>query len=218
MVRRDFPPVEARPYTLVSSHREARTDSKGEITRLAERWSAGDAGAFDRLMELVYDDLRVIAHSHLRKKPREGLDTTALVHEAYLKLAGVDEASWGGRAQFFAFCSKAMRRILIDHARRNDAEKRGGGRIRVPLTDETAAVEPETADLLALETALTDLERHDPRMARVVECRFFGGMTVKETADALATSPRTVYRSWTRARAYLYDALRPGPPDDAPEA
>ena len=185
--------------------------SKGEITQLAERWSAGDDDAFDRLMALVYDDLRAIARSHLRRNRRDGLDTTALVHEAYLKLARVEEGSWRDRAQFFAFCSRAMRRILIDHVRRRHAQKRGGFRIHVPLTPDSAAVESAPTDLLALEEALSELERHDPRMARVVECRFFGGMSVPETAQALGTSPRTVHRSWTRARAYLYEALRPEP-------
>lgn len=188
--------------------------AKGEITRLADRWRAGDDEAFDRLMALVYDDLRAIAHSHLRKDRRGGLDTTALVHEAYLKLARVEDGSWQSRAQFFAFCSKAMRRILIDHVRRTRAQKRGGGRIRVPLTDASPTVESTWVDLLALEEALNDLERHDSRMARVVECRFFGGMSVPETAEALETSTRTVHRSWTRARAYLFEALRPEPAGD----
>lgn len=185
-------------------------DQRGEITRLAERWSAGDDSAFDRLIELVYDDLRRIAHAHLRKSGRDGIDTTALVHEAYIRLAGVEEGTWRGRAQFFAFCSKAMRRILIDRARRSKAGKRGGDRIRVPLREDAASVGNDSVDLLAIEEALLQLERHDARLAQVVECRFFGGMSVPETAEALDTSPRTVQRSWTRARAYLYDALGPG--------
>jgi RNA polymerase sigma factor (TIGR02999 family) len=180
------------------------SDAQHEVTRLVHRWSRGDEGALDRLIELAYDDLRQIAHRHVRNSPAgHTLATTALVHELYLRLAGVTEASWGGRAQFFAFCSKAMRRILIDHARRHSTLKRGGARVRVPLTDSTAAVEAEAAELIALDEAMTLLAAHDERMARIVECRFFGGLSVPETAEALGASPRTVNREWVRARAYL---------------
>jgi RNA polymerase sigma factor (TIGR02999 family) len=182
----------------------------GEITRLVRRWSEGDARAFDHLIELVYDDLRRIAHHHLVVGARDGLvDTTGLVHEAYLKLARVEGGSWESRGQFFAFCSKAMRRILIDFARRRTAGKRGGASVRVPLTEETAVVDAEAARILDVEEALQQLERRDERMARIIECRFFGGMSVPDTAEALGTSTRTVEREWARARAYLYQALRP---------
>lgn len=184
------------------------TESGGEITRLVEQWSRGDQTAFDQLIELVYDDLRQIAHRHLRlDRPDHTIDTTALVHEAYLKLAQHPDGVWRSRAQFFAFASKAMRHILIDYARRRHAAKRGGTRIKVPLRDNMAAVDAEAAELLALDEALEMLgERHE-RMARVVECRFFGGLSVAETAEALDSSIRTVERDWTRARAYLYQAL-----------
>jgi RNA polymerase sigma factor (TIGR02999 family) len=193
------------------------SDTRGLITRLAERWGAGDREAFDRLVELAYEDLRRIAHRHLRSESRDAvLDTTALVHEAYLKLAAVEEGSWRSRAHFFAFCSKAMRRILIDHARRQGAGKRGGGRIRIPLTPEVGSTGDDTTDLLSLNDALERLEARDPRMAQIVEYRFFGGMSVPEAAEALDVSPRTVERDWTRARAYLYQALteNPEPPPD----
>lgn len=184
----------------------------GEITRLARRWSDGDEDAFERLIELVYDDLRRIAHSHMRRTgDGETINTTALVHEAYLKLAGAGTAEWEGRAQFFAFCSKAMRRILIDYARERGAAKRGGGRVRVPLTPESAIVEREATEILALDEALTALESRDPRMVRIAECRFFGGLSVSETAEAISVSPRTVEREWARARAYLHQMLDPGP-------
>lgn len=184
------------------------TDSPSEVTRLVERWSQGEEGAFDRLMELVYDDLREMAHHHLELGARDDiLDTTVLVHEAYLRLASVEEWDWRGRAQFFAFCSRAMRHILIDFARRRQAEKRGGARIRVPLRDEMAAVEAEAADILVVEDALRRLESHNERMSQVFECRYFGGMSVEETATALDTSSRTVEREWARARAYLTQAL-----------
>jgi RNA polymerase sigma factor (TIGR02999 family) len=192
--------------------------NSGEITRLVRRWGKGDDEAFDRLVELVYDDLWRIAHRQLDGGARGAtVDTTALVHEAYLKLARVEGGAWEGRAQFFAFCSKAMRHILIDYARRRSAEKRGGARTRVPLRDDSAAVEAEVTRVLGIEEALTQLERRNERMGRIVECRFFGGMSVADTAEALGTSTRTVEREWARARAYLYAALedaedtRPGP-------
>ena len=180
----------------------------GEITRLVAGWSRGEEGAFERLIELVYDDLRVIAHHHLKLGgPDAILDTTVLVHEAYVRLAGVDEAVWGGRAQFFAFCSTAMRRILIDFARRRRAEKRGGTRVRVPLGEDMASVDANIDEILVVEETLARLEQRNPRMARIVECRFFGGMGNPETAEALGVSLRTVEREWTRARAYLQRAL-----------
>jgi RNA polymerase sigma factor (TIGR02999 family) len=185
-------------------------EMSGEITLLARRWSDGDEYAFDQLVELVYDDLRRIAHSHVRKaEGGETVSTTALVHEAYLKLAGADPGEWAGRAQFFAFCSKAMRRILIDYARERNAMKRGGGRVQVPLTPESAVVDQEVNRLLAVDEALVALERRDPRMVRIAECRFFAGLSVSETAEAMSVSPRTVEREWARARAYLHQLLGP---------
>jgi RNA polymerase sigma factor (TIGR02999 family) len=180
----------------------------GEVTRLARRWSEGDADAFDALIELVYDDLRSIAHRHVRASgPAGTLDTTALVNEAYVKLARVEGAEWLGRGRFLSFCSKAMRRILIDYARERQADKRGGARVQVPLTPEMARVEQEATDVLALDEALRMLEARNQRMARIAECRFFGGLSVVETAEALDTSARTVEREWAKARGYLYHLL-----------
>ncbi len=191
-------------------------ESSGTITRLVQRWSDGDEDAFQRLVDLVYEDLRRIAHHHIHIGRRDtSVDTTALVHEAYLKLAGKEEGTWRCRAQFFAFCSKVMRNILVDFARRRQAARRGAAWIRVPLTEETAgadSVDAEAANLLAVEDALQKLSERNARMARVVECRFFGGMSVAETAEALNTSTRTVEREWARARAYLYRALAPADP------
>jgi RNA polymerase sigma factor (TIGR02999 family) len=187
-------------------------EHQSKVTALARRWSDGDDKAFDRLIELVYDDLRRIARRHLRLGSREGtIDTTALVHEAYLKLAsgGGAGGEWPGRAQFFAFCSQAMRRILIDYARRSSADKRGGGLVRVPLEADVAVLDREATELLALDDALKALEARDPRMVRIVECRFFGGLSVLETAEALSLSTRTVEREWARARAYLHQMLGP---------
>jgi RNA polymerase sigma factor (TIGR02999 family) len=194
--------------------------SGGEITQLVERWSSGDETAFDRLIELVYGDLRQIAHRHLRlDRPDHTINTTALVHEAYLRLAQHQEGVWRSRAHFFAFASRAMRHILIDYARHRHAQKRGGRRIQVPLTENVAAIDVEVAELLALEDALERLAQRSPRMAQVVECRFFGGLSVAETAEALDASVRTVERDWTRARAYLQQALgHGGAQPDAGEA
>lgn len=184
------------------------TQRRGDITRLAQRWSEGESDAFGELIDLVYDDLRSLARAHLRREGSSGtIDTTALVHEAWMKLAQLDEGSWQGRAQFFAFCSKAMRRILIDHARRRRTGKRGGDHIRIPLHDNVPSGSGDLADLIALDDALTRLEARNERMARIVECRFFGGMSVPETAEALSSSPRTIERDWARARAYLYEEL-----------
>jgi RNA polymerase sigma factor (TIGR02999 family) len=153
-------------------------------------------------------DLRRIARHHLELGGRDAiLQTTVLVHEACLRLGGVEEGVWPGRAQFFAFCSTAMRRILIDFARRRKAEKRGGTRFRIPLEEDTASVEANIDEILGVEDALAKLEERNERMARIVECRFFGGMSVSETAEALGTSNRTVEREWTRAKAYLLQAL-----------
>jgi len=187
------------------------TEPPSEITRLVAQWSEGEDGAFDSLMELVYDELRDMAHHHLALGARdEILDTTVLVHEAYLRLASVEDWDWRGRAQFFAFCSRAMRHILIDFARQRRSAKRGGARIRVPLGDQMASVDADAADILVVEDVLQRLEARNSRMSRVFECRYFGGMSVKETATALDTSTRTVEREWARARAYLTQALEYG--------
>jgi RNA polymerase sigma factor (TIGR02999 family) len=191
-------------------------DQEDDITRLVSAWSQGEPNAFNELMELVYDDLRRIAHRHIRDNDRDGVvDTTMLVHEAYLKLVHKEHGEWEGRAQFFAFCSKAMRHILIDFARARLTQKRGGGAVRVPIMENLTAVDADAGNILAVEEALKQLEVRSPRMARVVECRFFGGMSVSETAAALLTSKRTVEREWTRARAYLATALGP-PPEGNP--
>lgn len=180
------------------------------MTRLLEAYSAGDESVVDRLIPLVYSDLRRLAHRRLRSEPADlTLDTTALVHETYLNLVDQTRCDWNDRAHFFAVASRLMRRVLIDYARKKKAEKRGGGAVRVTLQEEMAATDPGFGDLLALDDALEELAAHHERMGRVVECRFFGGMTVEETAAALNVSTRTVERDWTRARAYLKRALRP---------
>lgn len=186
-------------------------ESPQDITRLLQEWSDGSDDAFDRLIPLVYDDLNRIARRQL-KNEREGhtLCTQALVHESYINLVGRPGDSWRNRSQFFAVASKAMRRILIDQARRRRAERRGGDAQPVTWTDRIGAEERDLDELLAIDETLTRLADLSPRMARVVECRVFGGMTVQETAEALDTSRRTVDREWTRAKTYIYRALQPG--------
>ncbi|MGD8495174.1 MAG: sigma-70 family RNA polymerase sigma factor [Gemmatimonadales bacterium] len=196
-----------------------RPASAREITRLLDAHAAGDREALDRLIPLVYDDLRRIAHNRLRsERASHTLDTTAVVHEAYLRLVDVSDPSWNGRAHFFAVSSKLIRNLLIDYARRRKADKRGGGAIKIPLSGELDAVgdEPRSVDLLALDEALTALALRDPRLEQVVECRFFGGLSVRETAGVLDVSVRTVERDWTRAKAYLYRALSAGTPPSEP--
>ncbi len=179
-----------------------------EIPQLVEQWSAGSQQAFDRLVELLYDDLRDLAHALLRReRPDHTLETTALVHEAYAQLVGRAGPAWRGRPRFFAFLSRVMRHVLVDYARRRNAGKRGGGAVRVSLRSADASVEPATVDLLALDEALGELAEKDPQLASIVECRFFGGLTEAEIAEALGVSERTVERGWQRARAYLFRLL-----------
>lgn len=188
------------------------------ITALARRWSDGDDEALERLIELTYPTLRRLAGRQVRSGTADPtIDTTALVHEAYLKLAGDREEVWPSRGHFFAFCSKVMRRIVIDYARHRAAEKRGGTLVHVPLADDALTVEEQTTDVLQVEAALARLASRSQRMAEVVECRFYGGLSIAETAEALGASPRTVVREWTRARAYLLrelDLLEHAPPTD----
>ena len=173
------------------------------------RCSSGEQDAFESMVPLVYDDLRRIAHRHLQSERADHtLDTTSLVHEAYVQLVDQATATWNDRAHFFAVAARVIRHLLIDHARRHGAQKRGGSAVRVPLTEDLVSVEgARDVGLLDLDRALAKLGEWDPKLERVVECRFFGGMTVEETAAALGTSVRTVHRDWKRARAYLYQSL-----------
>lgn len=175
-----------------------------EITRALAELADGDRDAMDRLLPIVYENLRVLAQRELRRERQDHtLGATALVHEAYLKLAQLDRISWEGRAHFFGAAAQAMRRILISYARMKKAEKRGSGAEHVPLEDVVVVARDRPADLLALDDALERLAELDDRQARVVECRFFAGMGVEETAEVLGISPATVKRDWTLARAWL---------------
>jgi RNA polymerase sigma factor (TIGR02999 family) len=172
---------------------------------------ARDRGPLDRAYPRVYDELRRLAHLKLRREaPGHTLNTTALVHEAYLRLGAEGGAQWIDDAHFFALAATAMRRILVDHARRRGAEKRGGGARRVPIESvEGLGVEERAELLVALDDALERLAALDVRQARVVECRFFGGLTEDETARALGIGLRTVKRDWAKARSWLYGEMYP---------
>jgi RNA polymerase sigma factor (TIGR02999 family) len=165
----------------------------------------GHAGASaEELFPLAYEELLRVASHHLgRERPGHTLDTASLVHEAYLKLAGRERTEWRDRSRFLAIASRAMRQILVDHARGRGRQKRGGGVWPVTLRTDAGSGREETVDLLALDGALRMLTEHDARLGQVVECRFFGGLTAEETAEALGVSLRTVERDWTRARAHL---------------
>lgn len=180
-----------------------------EVTRTFLRWREGDASALDALLPLVYDEMRRLAASYLRAE-RDGhtLQPTALAHEAYLRLIDQRSVTWQNRAHFMGIAAQAMRRILADHARRHRALKRGGDAARVSLTDAEIPADPREVEIQELDTALEDLAKLEPRQARVVELRFFGGLSIEETAEVLAVSPATVKRDWTVACAWLHRELR----------
>ena len=185
---------------------------RSEVTTLLSAARDGEPTAMERLVPLLYEELCEVAHRQLaRERPDHTLQTAALVHEAYLRLAGDSDVARRGRAYFFAAASRAMRQVLIDHARKRRADKRGGDADVVTLNDDQAGTADHfTMELLDLDEALRALAEENPRHARVVECRFFGGMGVEDTAAALGVSPRTVKNDWALARAWLYDALRGG--------
>jgi RNA polymerase sigma factor (TIGR02999 family) len=174
------------------------------ITHLLKEWSDGDQRALDRLTPLVYEELRHQAARYLRReRPGHTLQTTALINEAYLRLIDAKDVRWQSRAHFFAVAANLMRRVLVDHARRRDAEKRGGSQIRLTLDEGLAVARNSEVDLLAIDEALDRLAAIDAQQARVVELRFFSGLSVEETAAALGVSPKTVKRDWSVARAWL---------------
>ena len=174
------------------------------VTDLLRAWGKGDTAALDKLVPLVYEELRRQAHRYLRReRPGHTLQTTGLVHEAYLRLVDQRETDWQNRAQFFGVAAQMMRRVLIDHARSKQAAKRGGNQIRVTLEDADAAVQEQGVDLLDLDEALTRLAKLDLQQAKVVELRYFTGLGIEETAQVLDISAATVKREWTLARAWL---------------
>ena len=181
-----------------------------EATALLMELRGGHGSAADALFPLLYDELRAIAHRQLgRERPGHTLSTTALVHEAYERLVDQTRTEWADRVHFCAVAAKAMRRILVDYARRRRARKRGGGQAPLPLDESRVAVEEQAEMLIALDEALTRFAAFGERPSRVVELRFFGGMTEEETAEVLGVSVRTVRRDWVKAKAWLFQELYP---------
>ena len=179
------------------------------VTQLLIAYSNGNQHALDQLLPMVYHELRRIAELRMRRERSDHtLNATALVHEAYLKLMDQGDVSWQNRAHFFAISSRLMRQILIDYARKHNAEKRGGGTPDTILDGKEIALGERADELIALDEALDRLASFDERMARVVEYRFFGGLTIEETAEVLDISPMTVKRDWRKAKAWLYRELK----------
>jgi RNA polymerase sigma factor (TIGR02999 family) len=177
----------------------------GDVTRLLLAWSGGDREALEKLLPLVYSELRRRAESQMRRERSEHtLQPTALVHEAYLKLVDQQGVAWKDRTHFFAVASRAMRQILVDHARRRRTEKHGGREVRLSVEDVELATEPRSLDLLALDLALDRLAALDERQSRLVELRVFAGLTIEEAADVLGCSHATVSRDWKHAEAWLH--------------
>ena len=184
-----------------------RTDSPKEITRLLVAWGDGDESALEGLTPLVYDELRRLAHHYMsQERPGHALQTTALVNEAYLRLIDWKNVHWQSRAHFFAVSAQLMRRILVDFARSQGYAKRGGGALQVTL-DEALVSGEKSADIVALDEALRSLAELDERQSKVVELRFFGGLSIEETAEVLKVSEGTVRRDWSLARAWLHREL-----------
>jgi RNA polymerase sigma factor (TIGR02999 family) len=190
-----------------------RALSGNEATLLLRAWGAGDREALDRLTPIVYDELRRLARSYLRReRPDHSLQATALVNEAYLRLVDYKHMQWQDRSHFFAVSAQLMRRILVEHARRHNL-KRGGDVQHVALEESAVVGGGRPGELLALDDAMNELARLDPRKAQVVEMRFFGGLSVEEVAEVLKVSPITVMRDWTTAKAWLYRELTQGKSD-----
>lgn len=187
------------------------TSSAKDVTKLLAAWSQGDEEARDKLLPLVYQELRRVASRYLRNERRDHtLQATALVHETYLRLVEQKRTRWQSRAHFFGVAAQLMRRILVDHARRHATAKRGGALWRVGLDESTPARASRDVEMVALDDALEELAGFDPKQARLVELRFFGGLTLQETAEVLGISVATVKREWNTARAWLHARIAEG--------
>lgn len=185
--------------------------SPQEMTRLLAAWSAGDRSALNELAPLVYEELRRLAHGYMRRERVDHtLQTTALVNEAYLRLIDQRDVRWQNRAHFFGIAAQMMRRILIDHARKRTYAKRGGGARKLPLEEMAVLTDDRSAELIALDEALSSLAQMDERKGRIVELRFFGGLSVEEVAEVVGVSPDTVTREWRRARGWLSCEIQKG--------
>jgi len=179
-----------------------------EITQLLKDWSGGDQTALDKLMPLVYEELHQLAHQYMRREQAgHMLQTTALINEAYLRLVDQPQIRWENRTHFFGIAARLMRRILVDEARKRNSAKRGGKAIQVSLVDGATVAQEQAANVVALDDALKSLEAIDLRQSEIVELRFFGGLSIEETAEVLKVSPGTVMRDWTFARAWLRNEM-----------
>ena len=200
---------------MVESAAQMPTLPPQEVTQLLADWSKGDKSALDKLLPLVHAELRRIARRQMsHERPGHTLQATALINEVYLKLLGQESFEWHNRAHFFAVCAQIMRHILIDHARAHTREKRGGGAVQVSLDKAVVIANEQAEHLLALDEALRSLENLDAQKAKIVELRYFGGLSLEETAEVLDISPRTVRREWQRSKAWLYRMISEGTADE----
>jgi RNA polymerase sigma factor (TIGR02999 family) len=185
-----------------------KTQTQADVTRLLVNWTNGDKKALEALMPMVYGELHRLARRYLRRERSDHtLQSTALVHEAYLRLVDQKGVQWQNRAHFFAVAAQMIRRILVDHARTHNAEKRGGGACMLALDEAIAVPQRRDLNLVALDEAINGLAAIDPQQGRIVELRFFGGLSIEETAEVLSISPATVKRDWAVAKAWLYRDL-----------
>jgi len=185
-----------------------KATSSNQVTELLARWSNGEDAAREKLVPLVYDELRRVARRCLASQPRDQtLQSTALVHEAYLRLVGRSEVHWQNRVHFFAVAARLMRGILVDHARMRGAAKRGGNNLTLSLDDSLAPPKQREVDLVALDDALNALAELDPKQGQLVELRFFAGLSIEDTSHVMGLSPATVKREWATARAWLYGEM-----------
>ena len=200
-----------RRWPLTAMAADDPTPRTAPVTALLRRYQEGDAAALEELLPLIYDELRGLARAHRARVGADGIrspGTVSLVHEAYLRLIDQRHVDWRSRAQFYCIASRAMRSVLVDRARWHRRQKRGGGWRKVELEDQLLVSRERAAEVIALDRALERLLRRDERLGRIVECRFFGGLTIEQTAEALGVSPATVKRGWSVARTWLYDELR----------
>jgi RNA polymerase sigma factor (TIGR02999 family) len=202
---RSYPLTKVRGKSANNRTFRLHGDSSFSVTELLGKWRAGDADALSRLLPVVYQELRRVAGSYLRRERSDHtLQSTALVHEAYLRLAGPNAPEWRNRAHFFGVAANLMRQILVEHARARHAEKRGGHAVKLSLDEASDVPMAVDVDVLALDEAMQQLAQMDARQAQIVELRFFGGLSVEGSAEVLGISPATVKRDWTSARAWLY--------------
>jgi RNA polymerase sigma factor (TIGR02999 family) len=179
-----------------------------EVTQLLIEWSNGDKTALDKLMPLIHEELRGLAHHYMRRERSDHtLQTSALVNEAYIRLVNRKGVQWQNRAHFFAIAAQSMRSILVDHARSHAYAKRGGGAHKIELDEAMIVSQERAAEVVALDGALKELAEFDPQQSRIVELRFFGGLTIEETAEVVKLSPATIKREWSTAKAWLYHQL-----------